>query len=44
MATNVKYFKYFEILKNSITAQFGELDASYLEAICEELYADIFEN
>lgn len=40
----IKYFKYFEILKNSITAQFGELDASYLEAICEELYADIFEN
>ena len=40
----IKYFKYFEILKDSVTEQFGELDASYLEAICEELYADIFEN
>ena len=39
----IKYFKYFEVLKDSVTAKFGELDASYLEAICEELYADIFE-
>lgn len=40
----MKYFKYFEALKSSVTAEFGNLNASYLEALCEELYAEIFEN
>lgn len=40
----MKYFKYFEALKSSVTEEFGNLNASYLEALCEELYAEIFEN
>lgn len=39
-----KYFKYFEVIKDMIIQEFGALSPSYLEAICEELYADIFEN
>lgn len=39
----MKYFKYFEILKESIREQFGVLDASYLESISEELYGKLFE-
>ena len=39
----MKYFRYFEILNHAIREQFGELDASYLDAICEELYGKIFE-
>lgn len=40
----VKYFKYFEIIKDCIKEKFGEQDASYLEAICEELYGIIFDD
>lgn len=40
----IKYFKYFEIIKNSIRNKFGEQDVSYLEAICEELYGIIFDD
>lgn len=43
MPDEVKYFKYFELLKNAIKAQFGDMDASYLESLCEELYSEIFE-
>jgi hypothetical protein len=39
----MKYFKYFEVIKNDISKEFGTLDASYLDALCEELYAEIFE-
>ena len=39
----VKYFKYFEGIKAAITQEFGALNTSYLEALCEELYAEIFE-
>lgn len=39
-----KYFRYFEILKSSITEEFGKLKASYLEAVCEEVYTELFEN
>lgn len=39
-----KYFKYFEIIRSLIVQEFGALNTSYLEALCEELYADIFEN
>ncbi|MDE7477069.1 MAG: hypothetical protein K2M91_03815 [Lachnospiraceae bacterium] len=39
----MKYFKYFEGIKAAVTQEFGSLDASYLEALCEELYAEIFE-
>ena len=39
-----KYFRYFEFLKNSIKEKFGNLNASYLEAVCEELYTELFEN
>lgn len=39
----VKYFKYFEGIKAAVTQEFGSLNASYLEALCEELYAEIFE-
>lgn len=39
----MKYFKYFDALKSAVIAEFGSLNASYLEALCEELYAEIFE-
>lgn len=39
----MKYFQYFESVKSAITQEFGSLNASYLEALCEELYAEIFE-
>ncbi|MBO5144689.1 MAG: hypothetical protein J6C19_04030 [Lachnospiraceae bacterium] len=40
----MKYFKYFEYIKTAVVREFGDLNASYLEALCEELYAEIFEN
>ena len=39
----MKYFRYFEILKSNIVHEFGNVDASYLESICEELYSELFE-
>ena len=39
----VKYFQYFEAIKAAVTQEFGSLNASYLEALCEELYTDIFD-
>ena len=39
----MKYFKYFEGIKAAVTQEFGTLNASYLDAFCEELYADIFD-
>ena len=39
----MKYFKYFEGIKAAVTQKFGSLNASYLDALCEELYADIFD-
>lgn len=39
-----KYFKYFESIKTVVVQEFGTLGDAYLEAICEELYAGIFEN
>lgn len=39
-----KYFKYFEYLKAAVIQEFGTLNGAYLEAICEELYAELFEN
>lgn len=43
MPDEVKYFKYFELLKSAIKAEFGDMNASYLESLCEELYGEIFE-
>ncbi|MCD8037506.1 MAG: hypothetical protein LUE96_00180 [Lachnospiraceae bacterium] len=40
----VKCLKYFEIIKDMVEQEFGVLEASYSEELCEELYADIFEN
>ena len=37
----VKSFMYFEVLRTLIVDQFGSLDASYLESICEDLYGKI---
>ena len=31
------------MIKEGITAQFGELDAVYLDALCEEIYGLIFD-
>ena len=39
----MKYFKYSEIIKNSVVQQFGEQDLSFLESICDEIYGKIFE-
>lgn len=39
----MKYFKYFEGIKAAVIQEFGSLNASYLEALCEELYSEIFE-
>ncbi len=43
MPEEVKYFRYFDMLKNTILAEFGEMNGSYLESLCEELYSEIFE-
>lgn len=42
IADEVKYFQYFEAIKEAVTQEFGSLNASYLDALCEELYAEIF--
>lgn len=39
----MKYFQYFEAIKTTVTQEFGSMNASYLDALCEELYADLFE-
>lgn len=39
----MKYFKYFDTLKKMIAEQFGALDASYLEALAEEVYTRLFD-
>lgn len=39
----MKYFKYSEIIKNSIISEFGEQDLSFLESICDDIYGKIFE-
>lgn len=38
-----KYFKYFEVIKAMISQEFKVVNPLYLEEICEELYAEIFE-
>lgn len=38
-----KYFKYFEVIKTMISQEFKSVNQLYLEEICEELYAEIFE-
>lgn len=38
-----KYFQYFEAIKTAVTQEFGSLNASYLDALCEELYTELFE-
>lgn len=43
MPEEVKYFRYFEMLKSAIKAEFGDINASYLESLAEELYGEIFE-
>lgn len=39
----MKYFRYFAILKDNVKHEFGNVNASYLESICEELYSELFE-
>jgi uncharacterized membrane protein (DUF485 family) len=39
----MKYFKYSEAIKSRISEKFDNLNAAYLDALCDELYADIFE-
>lgn len=39
-----KYFQYFAYLQTAVTKEFGTMNPSYLEALCEELYAELFEN
>ncbi len=39
----MKYFQYFEAIKAAVEQEFGSLNVPYLEALCEELYAEIFE-
>ena len=38
-----RYFAYFAVIKKKVEQKFGTLETSYLESICEELYAEIFE-
>lgn len=38
----MKYFQYFEAIKEAVTQEFGSLNASYMDALCEELYTEIF--
>ena len=39
----MQYFNNYAVIKDGITAQFGELDAVYLDALCEEIYGLIFD-
>jgi hypothetical protein len=39
----MKYFKYSEVLKTKITGEFGNLNATYLDAISDEIYSELFE-
>ena len=39
-----KYFKYFAYLQAVVTQEFGTLSPAFVEAFCEELYAELFEN
>ncbi|MDE7273362.1 MAG: hypothetical protein K2N95_09915 [Lachnospiraceae bacterium] len=39
----MKYFQYFEAIKAAVEQEFDSLNVPYLEALCEELYAEIFE-
>ncbi|MCM1182282.1 MAG: hypothetical protein NC337_02780 [Roseburia sp.] len=39
-----RYFQYFAALKDAVGQEFDGLNASYLEAVCEELYAELFED
>ena len=39
-----KYFQYFAYLKAAVVQEFGTLNPSYLEALCEEIYAELFDN
>lgn len=43
-AEEIKYFKYFTVLTDAVKQEFGALNASYLESVCEELYSELFEN
>ena len=39
----MQYFYYYAVIKNAVTEQFGELEATYLDALCEEIYGMIFD-
>ena len=39
----MKYFRYFEVMKELVVQEFGDMNISYLDAVCEELYSEIFE-
>ena len=39
----MRYFAYFAAIKESVVQTFGTLDASYVESVCEELYAELFD-
>ena len=39
----MQYFYYYAVIKNAITGQFGELEATYLDALCEEIYGMVFD-
>lgn len=39
-----RYFQYFDLLKDAVSQEFGAINTSYLEAVCEELYAELFES
>ena len=43
MPDEVKYFRYFELLKGAIKREFGDVNVAYLESLTEELYGEIFE-
>ena len=43
MPEEVKYFRYFDMLKKAIRTEFGDVNAAYLESLTEELYSEIFE-
>ena len=39
----MQYFNNYAVIRDGIAAQFGELDAVYLDALCEEIYGLIYD-
>lgn len=42
-AQEMQYFHNYAVIKEAVTGQFGELESTYLDALCEEIYGMLFD-